>query len=113
MKKKDNSEDREAKNKMRFLKDLKKVQQATEDFWTEIYPQKTWEEKLNYWQNNLEKAILEQEKQDLPPFSVFDANWYASVQEQEAKIEKIIQSLFDGPWAKRDANAFWNAVKQA
>jgi hypothetical protein len=101
----------EEKAKARWLKDLKKIQHATENFWTEVYPQKSWEEKLEYWQNNLEKAILEQEKQNLDTFAVFDHNWYQSVLEQEAEIEKIIKELFAGPWAEKDETAFWEAVK--
>ena len=102
----------EEKAKMRWLKDLQKIQTATENFWTSIYPQKSWEEKLEYWQINLEKAILEQEKQDLPPFSAFHANWYASILEQEPEMNQIISDLFKGPWVNRDETAFMEAIKK-
>ncbi len=102
----------EEKDKKRWLKDLKKVQEASHRFWEELYPQKSWEEKLAYWQNIMEKAILEQEQKNLPSFSAFNKDWYTAVLEQEPKIEAIIHELFKTTWAGKDEAPFWEAIQQ-
>lgn len=89
---------------------LKKMQEAADKFWNETYPKKSFDDKVQYWKETLEKGMREQEKLGLPIFGSFNKEWYHSIQEQEPEIDKIIETLFSGEWSVLDKNAFLNAI---
>jgi len=95
--------------KSNWIKDL---EAAAEKFWNTEYPKKSFEERCNYWRENMEKGMREQEKLGLPPFSVFNKAWYESVKEQEPEIDQIIDALFTNQWKSLDKNAFLSAIAQ-
>ncbi len=91
---------------------IKKMQELTEKFWKEEYPQKTSDAKVKYWKETLEKGMKEQEKLGLPLFSVFNKNWYESVKELEPEIDTIIDILFKEFWTNKDKNDFMTTVSK-
>jgi hypothetical protein len=90
---------------------IKSLEAAAEKFWKTEYPQKSFEQRCEYWRENLEKGIREQEKLGLPPFSVFNKAWYESVKEQEPEIDLIINVLFENVWKEMDKDAFLLALE--
>ena len=85
---------------------IKALEAAAEIFWKTEYPQKSFEQRCDYWRETMEKGMREQEKLGLPPFSVFNKAWYESVKEQEPDIDSIITSIFEKDWKNKDKNAF-------
>ena len=89
---------------------IKDLEAAAEKFWKIEYPKKSFEQRCEYWRENMEKGMREQEKMGLPPFSVFNKAWYESVKEQEPEIDQIIDALFLNHWKGMDKSAFQNAI---
>lgn len=92
---------------------IKALEAATDKFWKEEYPQKTFEQRADYWKETMEKGMKEQEKLGLPPFSVFNKAWYDSVKEQEPEIDRLISFLFEYNWKIMVKIAFFDAISTA
>ncbi len=90
---------------------IKALEAAAEKFWKTEYPQKSFEQRCDYWRDTMEKGMREQEKLGLPPFSVFNKAWYESVKEQEPDIDSIIKVLFENFWKEMDKDAFLSALE--
>jgi hypothetical protein len=90
---------------------IKALEAAAEKFWKTEYPQKSFEQRCDYWRETMEKGMREQEKLGLPPFSVFNKAWYESVKEQEPDIDSIIKVLFENVWKEMDKDAFLSALE--
>jgi hypothetical protein len=90
---------------------IKALEAAAEKFWKTEYPQKSFEQRCDYWRETMEKGMREQEKLGLPPFLVFNKAWYESVKEQEPDIDSIIKVLFENVWKEMDKDAFLSALE--
>lgn len=90
---------------------IKALEAAAEKFWKTEYPQKSFEQRCDYWRETMEKGMREQEKLGLPAFSVFNKAWYESVKEQEPDIDSIIKVLFENVWKEMDKDAFLSALE--
>lgn len=91
---------------------IKELEAAAEKFWKTEYPQKSFEQRCEYWRDNMEKGMREQAKLGLPPFSIFNKSWYESVKEQEPEIDQILDALFLNQWKEMDKSAFKNAIAE-
>jgi hypothetical protein len=89
---------------------IKELEAAAEKFWKTEYPLKSFEQRCEYWRDNIEKGMREQAKLGLPPFSVFNKAWYESVKEQEPEIDEILDALFLNQWKEMEKSAFYNAI---
>ncbi len=89
---------------------IKELEAAAEKFWKTEYPLKSFEQRCEYWRDNMEKGMREQAKLGLPPFSVFNKAWYESVKEQEPEIDEILDALFLNQWKEMEKSAFYNAI---
>jgi hypothetical protein len=89
---------------------IKELEAAAEKFWKTEYPLKSFEQRCEYWRDNMEKGMREQAKLGLPPFSVFNKAWYQSVKEQEPEIDEILDALFLNQWKEMEKSAFYNAI---
>ena len=89
---------------------LKALEEAANKFWKEVYPQKSFEEKVDYWKKTMEKGMLEQGNLGLPEFDIFNKDWYESVKEQEKDFDKIIDTLFGLYWKEMNRHDFDTAI---
>ena len=89
---------------------LKALEEAANKFWNEEYPQKSFEDKVEYWKKTMEKGMLEQSNLGLPQFDIFNKEWYESIKEQEKNFDQIVNTIFKMHWTEMNREEFELAI---
>lgn len=74
--------------------EIPKIMENENDrFWSEIYPEKTYEQRINYWSSSLHQQMRWNGESGVDPMAVFSKNDYKSWKIKEPMIDEILVSV--------------------
>ena len=90
------------------LKLLKKLLDERKQFWSEIYPVKSSEEKEKYWISEIYDTMRKNGEEHADEYKTFSKQWYETVKSYEPNFDQILEKIAkrvdsDFDWKKYNA----------
>ncbi|GGG07800.1 hypothetical protein GCM10011344_05430 [Dokdonia pacifica] len=83
------------KEREKHLKESKELEDSFKSFWSEEYPQLSFEEKVRYWEESTYRGMRTQGEAFADEYSGFSKKWYDSAKENEPDFDRIFKEAID------------------
>lgn len=100
---------------LKMKQDYALAKERSASFWKTLYPEKTFQEKVDWWAGKMNKTMRSYSEYcplDASMSTAFTPRWYRSAKEKEPKIDSILVEVIVNTPVAINPDVFYQSIEQ-